>query len=181
MDLKVQKRLSAQILECSPKRVIFDNDRLDDIKQAITKRDLKLLIGDGAIRMNPMHSTSKFRVRKLKIQKRKGRRKGEGSKKGSFNSRFRTKFTWMNNLRVQREFLKMLVSKNIVDRKSYRKLYLMSKGGYFRSRRHIKLFLEDHDEMIVSKNAVKNELSKDASSDKETRKSRSERASKKDN
>jgi large subunit ribosomal protein L19e len=155
MDLKVQKRLSAQIMDCSPKRVVFDNDRLDDIKQAITKRDLKLLIGDGAIRMNPMNATSGFRVRKLKIQKRKGRRKGAGSRKGSFNSRFRTKFTWMNNLRVQREFLKLLVSKNIVDRQSYRKLYLMSKGGYFRSKRHIKLFLEDHDEMIVSKNGSK--------------------------
>ena len=53
MDLKVQKRLAAQIFGCSPDRVVFDNDRLDDIKQAITKRDLKLLIGDGAITKKP--------------------------------------------------------------------------------------------------------------------------------
>ena len=151
MDLKVQKRLAAQILGCSPKRVVFNNDRLDDIKQAITKRDLRLLIGDGAIAGRPMNATSKFRVRKLKVQKSKGRRKGPGSRKGSFNSRFKSKLVWMNNIRVQRAFLSLLVSKNIITRKAYRKLYLMSKGGYFRSKRHIKLFLEEHDELLAGK------------------------------
>jgi len=153
MDLKVQKRLAAQILNCSPKRVIFDNDRLEDIKQAITKRDLRLLIGDKAISERPMNATSKFRVRKLKVQKSKGRRKGPGSKKGSFNSRFKTKMVWMNNIRVQRAFLLLLVDKKIISRTAYRKLYLMSKGGYFRSKRHIKLFLAEHDELLFDKNA----------------------------
>jgi large subunit ribosomal protein L19e len=151
MDLKVQKRLAAQVLNCSPKRVIFNTERLEDIKQAITKRDLKLLIGDKAISMKPMNATSKFRVRKLKLQKRKGRRNGPGSRKGSFNSRFQIKMVWMSNLRVQREFLKLLLEKKIIDRKAYRELYLKSKGGYFRSKRHIKLYLEDHDELLLSK------------------------------
>jgi large subunit ribosomal protein L19e len=154
MDLKVQKRLAAQILECSSKRVVFDNERLDDIKQAITKRDLKLLIGDGAIRMAPMNSTSRVRARKIQVQKSKGRRKGAGSRKGSFNSRFQVKMVWMNNLRVQREFLKLLLEKSIITRNAYRKLYLMSKGGYFRSRRHIKLFLAEHDEMLMKSGSV---------------------------
>ena len=166
MDLKVQKRLAAQILDCSPKRVVFDNDRLEDIKQAITKRDLKLLVGDHAISMAPKNATSKFRVRKLKIQKSKGRRKGAGSKKGSFNSRFDIKMVWMRNLRVQRAFLLLLVSKNIISRLAYRELYLKSKGGYFRSKRHIKLYLEEHDELLVNKSALK---SVDVPSDKPKR------------
>jgi large subunit ribosomal protein L19e len=153
MDLKVQKRLSAQILDCSPKRVIFDNDRLDDIKQAITNRDLRLLIGDGAISKKPMNATSKFRVRKLKVQKSKGRRKGPGSRKGKYNTHFKGKLVWMNNVRVQRAFLRLLSEKNIITRKAFRELYLKSKGGYFRSRRHIKLYLQEHDEMLA-KNAV---------------------------
>jgi len=155
MNLKVQKRLAAQILNCSPKRVIFDNDRLEDIKQAITKRDLRLLVGDGAIREHPMNATSKVRVRKLKIQKSKGRRKGPGSKKGSFHARFKSKMVWMNNIRVQRAFLKLLATKKIITGKAYRELYLKSKGGYFRSKRHIKLFLAEHEEMLLDKNAVK--------------------------
>jgi large subunit ribosomal protein L19e len=155
MNLKVQKRLAAQILECSPKRVIFDNDRLEDIKQAITKRDLRLLVGDHAITMKPMNVTSKVHARKLKIQKSKGRRKGAGSRKGKFNTHFNTKFVWMNNVRVQRAFLKLLVTKNIINRLVYRDLYLKSKGGYFRSKRHIKLYLEEHDEMLADSQARK--------------------------
>lgn len=155
MNLKVQKRLAAQIFGCSPKRVAFNNDRLDDIKQAITKRDLKLLIGDGAIMRKPMNATSKVRARKVAFQKSKGRRKGEGSRKGSFNARFHIKEVWMSNLRVQRAFIKLLLSKNIITKAAYRELYLKSKGGYFRSRRHIKVYLEEHDEMLANKSGVK--------------------------
>jgi large subunit ribosomal protein L19e len=155
MDLKVQKRLAAHILNCSPKHVVFDNDRLDDIKQAITKRDLRLLSGEGAISKMAPKGSSKSRARKLKIQKSKGRRKGEGSKKGSFNARFDTKRVWMNNLRYQRAFLKMLVTKSIITKQAYRELYLKSKGGYFRSKRHIQIYLQEHDVLLVNKDAVK--------------------------
>ncbi len=151
MELKVQKRLAAQIFDCSPDRVVFNEDRLDDIKQAITKRDLRLLIGDKAISKKPTNATSKVRARKIKVQKSKGRRKGEGSRKGKFNTHFKSKQTWMNNIRVQRAFVKLLLDKNIIDRKTYRELYLKAKGGYFRSRRHIKIYIEEH-ELVLKKN-----------------------------
>lgn len=151
--LRVQKRLAAQVLNCSEKRVWLDSDRHEDIKQAITKHDIRLLVGDGVIREKPMNSTSQVRVRKLKIQKSKGRRKGPGTKKGRYNARVNTKEQWMMTIRVQRLFLKELLEKNIITRKAYRELYLRSKGGYFRSRRHIKLFLEEHDEMLT-KNVI---------------------------
>ena len=151
MDLKVQKRLAAQILQCSPKRVVFDESRLDDIKQAITKRDLRLLVGDHAISMIPARGISQERTRKKKIQKSKGRQKGPGSRKGKFDTHFDTRKMWRNTVRVQRAFLKELVDKKITNRKVYRDLYLKSKGGYFRSKRHIKIFLEEHD-LTITKN-----------------------------
>jgi hypothetical protein len=61
----------------------------------------------------------------------------------------------MSLVRVQREFIKLLLSKNIITRQAYRGLYLKSKGGYFRSKRHIKLYLEEHDELLVNKDAAK--------------------------
>jgi large subunit ribosomal protein L19e len=155
MDLKVQKRLAAQILNCGPGRVAFDDDRLEDIKQAITKRDLKLLIGDGAIIKKPGNFTSRFRARKLAAQKTKGRRDGPGTKKGKFAARFKPKQTWMFKIRVQREFIRLLLEKGIITRLAYRELYLKSKGGYFRSKRHIKLYLEEHDELLLDKSAAK--------------------------
>ncbi|MGV8150988.1 MAG: 50S ribosomal protein L19e [Candidatus Woesearchaeota archaeon] len=157
--LRVQKRLAAQVLNCSKNRVCFDADRLDDIKQAITKHDIRLLVGDGAITEKAVNATSKVRVRKLKIQKSKGRRKGPGTKKGKYNARVNIKEQWMNTVRVQRDFIKELVTKKIITRKAYRELYLKSKGGYFRSKRHIKLFIDEHDEMLV-KNEKKAEVQK---------------------
>jgi large subunit ribosomal protein L19e len=155
MNLKVQKRLASQILNCSPDRVVFDDNRLEDIKQAITNRDLRLLIGDGAISKKAGNFTSKVRARKLAVQKRKGRRAGPGSMKGKATARANPKQIWMHSIRVQRAFLALLLEKNIITRLAYRELYLKSKGGYFRSKRHIKLYLVDHDELLLDKDAVK--------------------------
>jgi large subunit ribosomal protein L19e len=154
MDLKVQKRLAAQIFGCSPDRVVFDNNRLDEIKQAITKRDLKLLIGDKAITKKAGNFTSKVRARGLAIQKRKGRRSGPGTKKGKATARSNPKQNWMHLIRIQREFLKLLLEKDIVTKVAYRELYLKSKGGYFRSIRHIKLYLNDHKELLSTKDSI---------------------------
>jgi large subunit ribosomal protein L19e len=155
MNLKVQKRLASQILNCSPDRVVFDNDRLDDIKQAITKRDLKLLIGDKAITKKAGNFTSRVRANKLATQKRKGRRAGPGSKKGKATARANPKQIWMHTIRIQRAFVLLLLEKKIITRAAYRELYLKSKGGYFRSRRHIKLYLQEHEDLLLDKEAIK--------------------------
>ncbi len=57
MKLTVQKRLAASLFKCSEKRVWFDEDRLADIKEAITKNDIKALISQGAIRLKPSNAT----------------------------------------------------------------------------------------------------------------------------
>lgn len=170
MNLKVQKRLAAQIFGCSPDRVVFNDDRLEDIKQAITKRDLKLLIGDGAITKKPGNFTSKFRARKLAVQKRKGRRAGPGSKKGKATARANPKQIWMHKIRIQREFLVLLLEKKIITRLAYRELYLKSKGGYFRSRRHIKLYLQEHEELLLDKEAAKKVVADNNENGKKPRK-----------
>ncbi|MBI2419008.1 MAG: hypothetical protein HYV28_14135, partial [Ignavibacteriales bacterium] len=48
--------------------------RLDEIKEAITKIDIRNLINQGIIKGKPYVGTSRFRARKRLIQKRKGRR-----------------------------------------------------------------------------------------------------------
>lgn len=143
MQLNVQKRLAGQILKCSKSRVKFDQDRLSDIKEAITKFDLRGLVSEGAIVKAPTNSTSKVRARKLKIQKSKGRRSGAGSRKGKKTARLPKKETWMKKVRLQRAFLKELKENSLIDSKTYQMLYRKSKGGFFRSKRHIKVFMTD--------------------------------------
>ena len=143
MQLKSQRRIAAQLLKVGENRVWFDEDRLKEVKEAITKLDIKKLIKDLAIQAKPKKGISGFRRRKKYLQKRKGRQQGKGSRKGTLNARYPSKKRWMDKVRVQRSLLKNLRDKEIIDPKTYRKVYLRSKGGFFRSKRHILLYLEE--------------------------------------
>lgn len=143
MELKLQKRLAAQVMKCSPKKVWFDDERLEDIKEAITKVDIRSMISKGLIRIKPVNSPSKGRARHRASQRRKGRMKGQGSKKGRATARLQDRDKWKNAIRAQRDLIKYLRKKGVISKKDHRMLYMKCKGGFFRSRRHIKLFLEE--------------------------------------
>lgn len=141
--LLFQRRLAAELMKCSGKRVHFDAEALEEIREAITKESVRGLVRDGVITKKPMTGISRGRARKKKVQKHKGRQQGSGSRKGSRGARLPRKKAWGLKIRVQRAFLKELRTKGFLTPKDYRILYLKSKGGFFRSRRHIKLYLEE--------------------------------------
>ncbi len=145
MKLALQKRLAASVIGCSEKRIRFDTSRLDEIKETITKADIRGLIKDNAIIIKKKKSSSRFRARARKKQKSKGRQKGFGSRKGKKTARLGGKKNWINKVRLQRDFLSMLKIKKIITKPIYRGLYLKVKGGFFRSKRHIKLYIEEHN------------------------------------
>jgi len=144
MELKIQKRLAAGVLNCSEKRVWFDSNRLEEIKEAITKVDIRGLIDDNAIKRKAVKGVSRVRARKRILQRRKGRQKGFGSRKGKRTARLPKKEAWMDRIRAQRKLLKELRINKQINKKTYRDIYLKCKGGFFRSRRHIMLYLEEH-------------------------------------
>ncbi len=141
MKLDAKRRMAASLLKCGVGRVRFGPAHLHDVKEAITKADLRLLVTDGVVTTKPLAVTSRVRARKIHAQKRKGLRRGSGSRKGS-SSRHH-KESWMARVRAQRDFIKELKEKGLVAVQTYRQLYRKVKGGFFRSRRHIKLFLDD--------------------------------------
>ena len=49
----------------------------------------------------------------------------------------------MNKVRKIRAFLKELRDKEIITKKDYRMLYTKTKGGVFRSKRHVKLYIAE--------------------------------------
>jgi large subunit ribosomal protein L19e len=149
-DLSVQKRLASNIMKCSPKKVKFDTDSLAEIKESITKGDIKSLIAKGIISTRFMHGNSRVRARSILIQKRKGLRKGHGSRKGSPNARSNQKLEWINRIRKLRVLLKKLRDGNLIATKDYHMLCNKAKGGFFRSERHIKIYLEENQ--LVHKN-----------------------------
>jgi len=141
--MNLQKRLASQLLKCSPQRVIFDESKLTEIKEAITKFDIRGLINRKIIKKRPVQGISQVRARKIKIQKKRERRKSAGSRKGRFSARANPKFIWMNTARSQRSFLKKLKSKGLISTEHFRTLYSKSKGGFFRSVQHLKLFANE--------------------------------------
>ena len=149
MKLNNQKKLAAKILGGSPKRVIIDTANLEQIKEAITKFDIKGLISNGVISEKPKRGISRARARKKQDQKRKGRQSGHGNKKGKSTARTPKKQVWMNKIRLQRSFLQELKEKELVTSKIFRDLYKKAKGGFFRSKRHIKVYITDNK--LVSK------------------------------
>jgi len=151
MKLKAQKRLAASIEGVSQKRVRIDLKRLeeldislDDFKQSITKDDIRSYIKKQVIEILPPRGISKVRARKRKVQRRKGRQKGPGTRKGGVKARLPKKESWINRIRPQRHLLNTLKQKKLINQRHFRELYQKAKGGFFRSRRHIKIYAADH-------------------------------------
>ena len=142
--LKTQKRIAASVLKCSPKKVTFDVTRLSDIKEAITKEDIKTLIKDGLIKRIRSNEQSRVRARVRAVQRSKGRQRNAGSRKGRATARLPRKRKWIGKIRRQRELLSELRENKSLLQKDYRDLYRKSKGGFFRSKRHIELYITEH-------------------------------------
>ena len=145
MILTSQRRVSAQLLKCGENRVWFDPARISEIKEAITKSDIRKLINDLAVQKRPEVGQSRFRLRKRNTQKRKGRQQGPGSRKGTRHARIDRKDLWMAKTRSQREFAKELHDKQLIPNAVYHDVYKKVKGGFFRSIRHIKLYLDERN------------------------------------
>jgi len=144
VNLTLQRRLAAQIMKCAPEKVGFNTENLAEVKESITKADVKGLIGNGVIYKKHSPGSSRGRARKILAQKKKGLRKGHGSRKGTANARSKKKDEWISKIRKQRDLLKELRAKGLITISVYQKLFNKAKGGFFRSVRHIKIYLNEH-------------------------------------
>ncbi len=144
MELTVQKRLAAQILRCSPERVVFNPEQLAEIKEGITKGDIRSFIKKKIITVIKKVGISRYRAKARQIQRKKGRQRGYGTRKGTKNARLSQKRQWINRIRVQRDFLKELRDKKIIQAQTYHLMYMKAKGGFFRSIRHLKIYMTEN-------------------------------------
>lgn len=133
----LQKRMAAKILKVGVSRVWLDPTKQKEIESAITKADIRRLIQKGYIKALPekLH----------KPRERKKKRRGPGSKKGAKGAIMPKKRRWISTVRPLREMLKELRDSGKIDKPTYRMLYRLVKGGMFRSRSHLRIYLEQHD------------------------------------
>jgi large subunit ribosomal protein L19e len=140
-QLTTQKRIAAQILKVGITKIWFDPEKLAEIKEAITKSDIRALIRLKSIKRKKINLQSRSRTRKLKLQKKKGQRSGPGSRKGKKTARTPRKKAWVSKIRTQRTFLRSLKEGQLIANKDFRDLMSKATGGFFRNKRHIKTFL----------------------------------------
>lgn len=149
--MRNKKNLAGKVMKVSPHKVKFAQGALEDIKKAITRSDIRGLIAVHKITKDGTNFHSRAGARKIAAQKKKGRKGGFGSRKGSKNSIVNKKTKWINRIRAQRELLKDLRNKSIIPTQTYQMLCLKCKGGYFRNRRHIKLYLKEQNLVQLKK------------------------------
>ncbi|MEM3149200.1 MAG: 50S ribosomal protein L19e [Candidatus Jordarchaeales archaeon] len=143
MNLSVQRRLAAEILNVGVNRVWFDPEKLEEISAAVTREDVRSLIKQGAIKAKPKLGISRARAKERYEKRKRGQRRGMGSRKGKATARMPMKEKWMMRIRAIRAFLKHLRARRIITQNTYRKLYKMAKGGAFESVAYLKNYIKD--------------------------------------
>jgi large subunit ribosomal protein L19e len=142
VNLSNQRRVAATLLKCGENRVWIDSNRTEDVANAVTREDIRGLINSHIIQAKQKRGKSSARINHARGQKQKGKRKGQGSRKGAKFARYPKKQRWISTIRPIRAELRMLREQNLIDRNVYRKFYLYAKGGLFKSRGHLKAHLK---------------------------------------
>lgn len=141
MNLRNQRRMAAAILKCGTHRVWIDPADMESLEDAITRADIRIAIHNGTIRRLPVQGQSRARSRYRKAQRKQGRRRGPGSRKGGANARDPRKSRWIRTIRPLRAYLRQLRDEGKIDPHTYRVYYRQSKGGMFKGRVHLEQHL----------------------------------------
>ncbi len=127
MKLNKKKELAARVLGVGKNRIVFNNERLDEIKEAITKQDIRDLFKNKVIRIKEIKGSKK-------IVRRTTRRRA-GSIKKIVNTRKRD---YITRTRKLRSFITELKKKGKISLENYYKLRKEIKAGEFKDKPHMK-------------------------------------------
>ena len=126
MNLSKKKRLAKKTFGVGSDRIVFVESRLGEIKDAITKQDLRDLEKSGAIII-------KIRKGGAKVHKRKSRSTGNIRKKVRQNKR-----DYMAITRKLRTYLLELHSRGEISKEDMRSMRKKIRNREFRSKTHFK-------------------------------------------
>ncbi len=144
MAMNTVRRIAAEILHVGESKVRFSTEAASKIGEALTREDVRGLIADGSIRAIAPRGVSRVRGREKQSQKRKGRRTGSGSRKGTFKARSGEKSAWIAKVRSQRRYLRGLIGANKLSDGASRRVYLMVKGNAFKGVKVLETYLKDN-------------------------------------
>jgi large subunit ribosomal protein L19e len=127
-----RKELASAVLGVGKNKIIFDISKLPEIKEAITKQDIRDLFDAGAITIR------EYKGKKKKV-KRKTKR-GPGKIKRTIKNR---KLNYMILTRKFRRYVKELKIQGKIDSKTYKELRKKIKSKLFKNKGHLKEHLKE--------------------------------------
>lgn len=142
MNLKMAKKLASKVLKVGKNKVRINPEDIEDVSQAMTREDMRVLIAHNAITKRPETGVSRGRARAVHQKKKSGQRRGLGSRKGTKGARVGKKSAWIKKVRAQRKEL-IAMKENGIGVEPHREIYRKIKGGFFRSRQHIRQYASD--------------------------------------
>ena len=159
MEARSQKRIASELMKCGVSRVRIS--MTEEVEEALTREDIRELIKKGMISSLQKKGTSKFASKKKLEQKKKGRMRGPGRRKGTKGARKNDKTKWIEKVRPLRKLLSEMRESGQISREDYGILYRRVKGGFFRNRKHILYYMKEQDILKpVSKKEAKEKLRK---------------------
>jgi len=167
MNLRRKKQLAAKVLKVGKNRITFSTENLSEIKEAITKQDIKDLYADGIITIKPIKG-------RKKIKKRKTRR-GPGKIKKKVNKR---KQVYVKITRKLRTYIKQLKAKGMISNELYRELRKKTRMRAFRSQAHLKEYLTNVEKISVKPSEIIKEIKKPKEKKKEKKVEKKEKPAK---
>jgi large subunit ribosomal protein L19e len=127
MKLENKKEFAANVLGVGKGRIIFNKNRLSEIKEAMTRQDIKDLFNDRAIMIREIKG-------RLKIEKRKTRRRI-----GSIRHKMRDKKReYIIITRKLRRYLVELLKLEQITKEQYLILRKEIRASSFESKAHLK-------------------------------------------
>ncbi|MCH7568260.1 MAG: hypothetical protein IIA87_02460 [Nanoarchaeota archaeon] len=127
MKLNNKKELAVRTLGIGKDRILFNKERLEEIKEAITKQDIRDLVKDKAIIIKEIKGSKKRKKRKTR------RRKGSIKKKVKTRKR-----DYMIITRKLRAYALELKKRGALGLEEYRKIRKEIRAKEFRSKAHMK-------------------------------------------
>jgi len=131
MKLDKKKELAAKTLKVGKRRILLDENRLEEIKEAITKQDIRDLHKSGAIKIKEKSGRKKVKRRKTK------RREGKIKKKVKKRKQEYVKIT-----RKLRNYISELKKQEKIDKEEYKELRNKIKTRTFKSKAQLREYLE---------------------------------------
>ncbi|MBI5159448.1 50S ribosomal protein L19e [Candidatus Micrarchaeota archaeon] len=146
MSLKMVKRVASDILGVGESRIRIDPNHVKKAGEALTRDDVRALIGQGVIAVVQARGISRGKARVKDAQKKSGRRRGIGSRKGTKYSRISRKEIWMKKVRAQRKLLNELREKKLLEGQgTFRNVYMMVKGRAFKAKAQLITYLAENN------------------------------------